>query len=272
MPQAERPRVVHDDFASELDPRWQRYVVGRAGLETTGSTLRFVNEDTVADEYTNAQIDDYQGRARDEFAWRPPLTLTARARFSHPAGALKGTAGFGFWNDPFLMTGLRVPALPGAIWFFYASPPSEMKLDLNTPGHGWKAATIDARRQPFYLLAPSAPLAIPLMNLRPLYRRLWPIAQRAMGVCEALVDTDMTGWHTHELRWGHDRAEFSVDGRALLTCPRPPRGPLGCVIWFDNQYAIVTPWGRFGYGRLAAPGRQWMELDDLRIECITPGT
>jgi hypothetical protein len=257
---------VHENFRGELGSRWRRYVVGHAALEPTGTTLRFVNDATVADEYTNAQIDDYQGLARDEFTWQPPVTLTVRARFSHAAGVLQGTAGFGFWNDPFLMTGLRIPALPGAIWFFYASPPSEMKLDRNTPGHGWKAAAIDARRWPFYLLLPTAPLAIPLMNLRPLYRRLWPLAQRAMGVCEAALDVDMTAWHTYELSWGQELVRFGVDGDLVLTCPAPPRGPLGCVIWFDNQYAIVTPWGRFGYGQLATPGRQWMELDDLRIE------
>ena len=33
----------------------------------------------------------------------------------------------------------------------------------------------------------------------------------------------------------------------------------------SNQYAIVTPWGRVGYGLLDAPGRQWMEVDRLTL-------
>jgi hypothetical protein len=37
-------------------------------------------------------------------------------------------------------------------------------------------------------------------------------------------------------------------------------------MWLDNQYAVVKPWGRFGYGLLEAPGRQWMEVDTLAIE------
>lgn len=246
--------------------RWQRYVVGNGALEVTNDTLRFVNTDTSARRYTNAQIDDYRGRPRHQFPWQPPLKLTVRARFSHPAGELSGTAGFGFWNDPFLMSGARWPALPRAIWFFYASPPSNMKLDLNTPGYGWKAATIDAWRWSFLLLAPTAPLAIPLMNIRPLYRMLWPVAQRAIGVCEALVDVDMTTWHTYVIEWGTETALFSVDDESVLRCATSPRGPLGFVMWLDNQYAVVTPWGRFGYGWLDAPGRQWMEVEQLVIE------
>jgi len=258
--------AIHEDLASELSSRWHRYVVGNGELEPTGSTLRFVNTDTSSRRYTDAQIDDYQRLPRGRFPWNPPLTLTVRARFSHPAGTLSGTAGFGFWNDPFAMTGVRLPALPRAIWFFYASPPSNMKLDLDNPGHGWKATTIDTIRLRFFLLAPTAPLAIPLMNCRPLYRTLWPVGQRAMGVSEALVQTDMTAWHSYVIEWGTERARFSVDDELVLDCDTPPRGPLGFVMWLDNQYAVVTPWGRFGYGRLDAPGRQWMEVDTLAIK------
>jgi hypothetical protein len=251
------------DFSSELDSRWNRFLKGGGTLEQTGRSLRFVNAGTSQNVYTNAQIDDYQGLARGEFPWRPPLTLTVRARFSHPVDELRGTAGFGFWNDPFLMTGWRLPTLPRAIWFFFGSPPNNMKLDLRAPGHGWKAATIDALRWPFLLLLPGAPVAIPLMNVRPLYRALWPIAQRAIRVSEASLDVDMTAWHTYALEWGDRHARFRIDDRLVLGCDTPPRGPLGFVMWFDNQYAIVTPWGRAGYGLLDAPGRQWMEVDRL---------
>lgn len=259
-------KAVHEDLSSELSPRWRRYMVGKGRLEFTGSTLRFVNTDTSSRHYTDAQIDDYQGLSRRRFPWYPPLVLTVRARFSHPPGILSGTAGFGFWNDPFVMTGGRLPTLPRAIWFFYASPPSSMKLDMNTPGCGWKAATIDAIRLPFFLLAPTTPLAVPLMNFRPLYRTLWPVGQRAMGVSEALIEVDITAWHTYVIEWGLERARFSVDGEPVLDCGTSPCGPLGFVMWLDNQYAVVTPWGRFGYGWLDTPGRQWMEVDRWRVE------
>jgi len=249
-----------------LPSPWKTFVKGDGLLEPTGDTLRFVNTDTEATRYTDAQIDDYQGLARREFLWRPPLTMTVRARFSHPSGELSGTAGFGFWNDPFLMTGWRTPALPRVIWFFYSSPPSNMKLDSHTPGHGWKAATLDAIRWPFFALLPTAPLAVPLMNVGPLYRALWPIGQRAINVSEAIVPADMTEWHTYDIDWQKNTAYFSVDGNSILDCQTSPRGPLGFVMWFDNQYMVVTPWGRFGYGLLDAPGRQWMEVSKAEIE------
>jgi len=282
--------LTYEDFSAKLDPCWQRYVVGDGTLEPTGSTLRFVIADATSHKYSDTQIDDYQGLPRRRFPWRPPLRLTVRARFSHPAGdgsmgpvlspssllgvnsakglttRLRGTAGFGFWNDPFLMTGARMPTLPRAIWFFYSSPPSNMKLDLQTPGHGWKAATIDGLRPIALLLAPLAPPAVLLMNLHPLYRALWPPVQRALNVGEATVEAEMTEWHTYVIEWGVDRACFSVDGELVLENAPSPRGPLGFVTWLDNQYMVVTPWGRLGWGLLDVPGRQWMEIDWLAIE------
>ena len=257
--------MVFEDFSSELGPRWRRYLRGGGTLEPTGQTLRFVNQDTTSQRYTDAQLDDYQRLPRRRFPWRPPLTMVVRARFSHSVDELSGTAGFGFWNDPFMMTGKHLPALPRAIWFFYASSPSNMKLDLCTPGDGWKAATIDALRWPFFFLLPTAPLAVPLMNVRWLYRALWPLGQRAIGVSEASLEIDMTCWHTYGIEWGTAAARFYVDDEPVLNCTTPPRGPLGFVMWLDNQYAIVTPWGRLGYGLLDTPGRQWMEVDRLTI-------
>jgi hypothetical protein len=37
------------------------------------------------------------------------------------------------------------------------------------------------------------------------------------------------------------------------------------VAWIDNQYLIVTPQGRLGWGLLDAPGEQWLEIADLRL-------
>lgn len=276
---------LSEGFAGGLGPHWKSCQVGDARLEATDTTLRLINADTSARRYSNAQIDDYRGLPRSRFLWRPPLTLTVRARFSHPAPLvrdgcdcdfayyptpgggpiLSGTAGFGFWNDPFLMTERRTPTLPRAIWFFYASPPSNMDLDRHTPGCGWKAATIDAARLSFLLLAPTAPVAIPLMHVPALYRRLWPTAQRALHVNEAQVPMDMTSWHTYVIQWREQSARFLVDGQPVLTCSTSPRGPLGLVIWLDSQYMVVTPQGRLRHGLLSQPGRQWLELDRVTV-------
>jgi hypothetical protein len=261
---------VHEDFTGPISDRWQQHIKGQGKLELSGDTLRLVNVDTSSQRYSNAQIDDYQGLRRRDFLWNPPLKLSVRARFSHAAGngapGLRGTAGFGFWNDPFLMTGARLPNLPRAIWFFHASPPSDMKLDMRTPGYGWKAATIDALRPTALLLAPFAPLATPLMNVRAIYQMLWPPIQRAMRIRETAIEAEMTEWHTYVIDWGTHLASFSVDGQAVLNSAPSPQGPLGFVMWVDNQYMIVKPWGRFGWGTLEAPARQWMEVDCLTIQ------
>jgi hypothetical protein len=165
-----------------------------------------------------------------------------------------------------LTTHLHVPALPRAIWFFYASPPSNMALAIDTPGWGWKAATIDAATLLFGLLTPTAPLAVPLMHIDWLYRRLWPLGQHAIRVSEQQIEFPMADWHIYTIDWGTQSARFSVDGCPILVCNTPPRGPLGLVIWIDNQYMQLTPQGHLRHGRIGKPGQQWLELDWLAIE------
>lgn len=258
-------RLNHFDTLP-ASPPWNTHLRGGGSLTATGSVLRFANPPTQSNRYTNAQIDDYQGLPRRRFLWQPPLRFTVRARFSHSVDQLSGTAGFGFWNDPFMMTGLRTPTLPRAAWFFFASPPSNMKLARDVPGFGWKAATIDALHPAFFGLLPFAPLAVPLMNIPSVYRACWPVAQRAIHVSEAPVRAEMTERHIYTIDWQPESAQFSVDGQMILDCETPPRGPLGFVMWLDNQYMVVTPWGRFKYGLLSSPGEQWMEIDRLEIE------
>ena len=60
--------MVLEDFSSEPSGRWRHYLRGGGSLETTGRTLRFVNRDTISREYTDAQIDDYQGLSRRDSA------------------------------------------------------------------------------------------------------------------------------------------------------------------------------------------------------------
>jgi hypothetical protein len=143
-----------------------------------------------------------------------------------------------------------------------------MKLDLHTPGYGWKAATIDCLRPPSLLLAPLAPVAVLLMNIKPVYRSMWPPIQRALRVQEKALEVDMTDWHTYSIDWGEDLVCFSVDGRAILDNAPSPGGRLGFVMWLDNQYLVATPWGRLRWGLLDVPGSQWMEVDLLELEIL----
>ena len=59
------------------------------------------------------------------------LRLRLDARFD---GELRGTAGFGFWNHAFV-PGERGIRLPQALWFFFSSPPGDIALAKNLPGH-----------------------------------------------------------------------------------------------------------------------------------------
>jgi hypothetical protein len=226
--------------------------------------------------YTNAQLDNTNGRSRSAFLHRPPLRLSLSARFSHSASELQGTSGFGFWNDPFGMSGSWPPVLPQALWFFFASPPSSMPLALDVPGYGWKAATIDANRPLVWamlpLLAPVSPLMAPAaaMALRVpgLHRRLWPAAQRTAAIAEKPLEGDLRNWRHYMLEWRRERLRFCVDGVTVLESPHGPAGPLGLVIWMDNQYLVATPQGRFAWGLTASREAQWMEITDLTIESL----
>jgi hypothetical protein len=41
-------------------------------------------------------------------------------------------------------------------------------------------------------------------------------------------------------------------------------------MWMDNQYMVVTPQGRLGWGLLEIKGEQWMEVRQLEITAGAP--
>lgn len=214
--------------------------------------------------YHNAQISDYQA-AEPRFGNRPPLRLSLRARGQ---GDIKGTAGFGFWNQVFV-PGRRRFRLPQAIWFFFGSPANDIALASRVPGHGWKAATINARGWRFYGLLPLAPLGFLAMRSKTLYQKLWPVGQRAINVREALLDSMLLqDFHSYAIEWRLDRVVFSVDDAVVLCSEPAPGSALGFIAWLDNQYAIVTPQGRFGWGLLDCPDPQQLILRDIEITSL----
>jgi hypothetical protein len=106
------------------------------------------------------------------------------------------------------------------------------------------------------------------MNIAPLYNTLWPIGQRAIGVSETLLDADLLlTAHTYRLEWLSDRVTFAVDDTIVLTAIHGiPANPLGFIAWIDNQYAIVSPKGRFGFGLSCVEKEQALILEEIRIE------
>jgi hypothetical protein len=99
-----------------------------------------------------------------------------------------------------------------------------------------------------------------------LYRALWPVGQRAIGASEALLSVDLVDPHTYELEWRRESVTWTVDGEFIHASPSAPRGPLGFIAWLDNQYAIVTPRGQFGFGLIDTTGQQWLALDRVNIQ------
>jgi len=245
---------------------WQSIRTGGGELILHDGGLRLQITGASATRYADAQIDDYTGRARRAYPWRPPLRLTVQARFSGP---IEGTAGFGFWNNPFSPLG-GWPALPAAIWFFFASPPSDLPLAMSSRGAGWKAACLDAtRRQALPWVALAGPVVL-LGQLPALQRRIWPSVERALAIDEAILAGPDTGWHTYTLDWYPDAARFTVDGVTVLTTSQAPRGPLGFVAWVDNQWMVASPRGRLGWGLLPARPA-WLDLALVRIESLEDG-
>lgn len=215
------------------------------------------------DRYSDAQVTSY--RSPSAFTYHPPLRMTVRA---YAQGDLQGTAGFGFWNHPFEPGSKRL-RLPKAVWFFFASPPSNMALAQNISGYGWKAATFDATRPLFLALLPTAPIGFLLMRVPIFYRHLWPIAQQAIGVSEYRIASTMpTAAYTYQLEWHRDRVKFAIDGDVILETPNAPHGPLGFIAWIDNQYAVITPQGQFGFGLLELNHPQSLILEQIHIESL----
>jgi hypothetical protein len=213
--------------------------------------------------YRLAQLDDYAALARSRFKWREPTTLNLRCRVSEPN--LPGTWGFGFWNDPFTVSfGLqgmarRLPVLPNTCWFFHASAENHLSFTNGLPASGFLAQTFSSPRIPSALLAPGI-FGIPLLAARRLSNWLRAnMAAKLIREDAKRISVDVTEWHEYQLEWRSTGVEFAVDGKTVFITATRPKGPLGLVIWIDNQYAAWRPDGSLGMGALANPPA-WMEV------------
>jgi hypothetical protein len=212
--------------------------------------------------YRWAQLDDYTGLKRSQLPWKIPCCLEVQARVS--IKNLPGTWGFGFWNDPFTASlGLkgaarRLPALPNAAWFFYASPPNYLALRDDHPAQGFLAAAFSSPVFSSLFLAPGV-LVLPFLAWRPAARLLRRLGRSLVHEDASSIKTDFTQWHTYRLEVTPQAARFFLDGSQIAETPCVPRGPLARVLWIDNQYAAFNPDGRLKFGTLANPPA-WLEI------------
>ena len=252
--------LIEDKFEQGFNPRWVRFAIGHAEIEHAPGLARLVVDGADAGELSDAELDDHRTAPRENLHWTPPLTMTVRARFSHRAGELCGTAGFGFWNDPFDWVG-NVETPPNALWFFYASPHSDMAFVRGVRGHGWKAASLNGGRADRLTMA----FGNFLFRLPGMSKLVFAVAETRIGAAEKLLDADMTAWHDYEIVWQTREAIFRVDGNEIFRAANPPTVPLGFVAWVDNNATVMGPGKEFDFKRIAISQRQWMELAYVKI-------
>ena len=220
-------------------------------------------------QYRVAQLDDYSGRKRNQFPWRPPAYLGLEARVS--SQHIPGTWGFGWWNDPFALSfgfgggQRRLPAIPNTAWFFFASPPNYLSFRDDKPAQGFLAATMRPRfKTPWLGMLSGFFLPLGLApTTAPLFRR---VAQIFIQEDSAQVNIDVTKWHHYEIHWDIAKVSFIVDNQLLFETNCTPHAPLGMVIWIDNQFAAFPPGGKLSYGFLENTKAAWLEFRALKTQ------
>jgi hypothetical protein len=254
--------MIDDKFENGIAPNWVRFCIGHAHIETEPGIARFVLEGSEDGKLSDAEIDDHRTAPRHKLLWTPPLRMTVCARFSHRAGELLGTAGFGFWNDPFDWVG-NVETPPNALWFFYASPQSDMAFVENVRGHGWKAAFINGGTADKLTMW----LGNLVFRLPGMSKLVFKLAQMRVGAHETILDQiALTDWHDYRIDWHAREAIFFADNVEIARATNPPTVPLGFVAWLDNNYTTMGPGRDFFFGRMAIAQKQWMELARVKIE------
>ena len=220
--------------------------------------------------YRDAQLDDYSLLPRHKFPHRT-LSLSLRAKTS--SSSVAGTWGFGLWNDPFgLSLGFggspfRLPALPNAAWFFYASEENHLSFKNGqehrqpqefAPRNRFMAQTF--RSPKFHRLLFLAGLALPFS--RKTTRKL---LSRVIDEDGVALSVDVTQWHGYRLEWSPRCVLFYVDDVLVFESLVSPNPPLGIIIWIDNQYAAFTPEGKIAFGVLEGE-ESWIEVENIVIK------
>lgn len=219
--------------------------------------------------YRLAQVDNYSSLARRKFPINSSASLGLLARAS--SSTASGTWGFGFWNDPFAFSAgfqgypARLPTLPNCCWFFNASNENHLSFRPNNPANGFLAQVFRSPNTPAIFFLPGL-LAVPLLYAKFFSRWIRDIAGRLIAEDSTqLNNIDVTQWHRYGLTWSPQTVVFTVDGSTVFQTPTSPHGPLGAVIWIDNQFAAWLPDGVIKTGVLSNPNPEWLEVKQIEI-------
>ena len=154
--------------------------------------------------------------------------------------------------------------LPNTAWFFHASPENHLSLRKTLPGNGFLAQSFSSPAISSFLLAPGL-LAAPLLLSRRLAGWIRAVLSRVIDEDSDTLEPNLTQWHHYQLNWQPGRVEYYLDDVLVFETATSPKGPLGLVIWIDNQFAAFTPTGKISAGSLANPSPAWMEIADLTV-------
>jgi hypothetical protein len=249
---------VQDEFSGESrSAHWNRLAAGSAWVEESFG-LRLSLRDAPSSKLSVAQIDDYINRPRSDYLWLPPKIFRLKARVSHLAGELLGTAGFGFWNNMAPLWGTHMEVNPNWIWYYYASPQSTISLT-NGIANGWKASAVYGGKGGERAMA----AANTFMKI-PLFGKLLT-GVRMPAKEKSLEEWDFTQWHEFEIHWLPESIHFRIDGEEVLAARVKVSVPLAFVAWIDNNYATVKPNGEFEVGYLAVGQEQSLMIQSLEI-------
>ena len=220
-----------------------------------------------AGSYRVAQLDDYHNLRRTDFNWQQPLSFSCEIRAS--GQDLPGTWGVGLWNDPFgfgiAQGAVRLlPAFPNAAWFFFASEPNYLSFRDDVPAVGQLAGVFRSPKLPVWAFIPEGIVLAPLLLIPPAARWLRRLASNLIQEDAASLTLDPREWHHYQIDWGEDKVSFWVDGQTVFETDCLPNGPLGLVLWIDNQYAAWGPDGRLKYGTLQSQSA-WIEIRELKV-------
>jgi hypothetical protein len=221
-------------------------------------------------DYRLAQLDDYFQLPRYQFPHHS-LTLSLRAKAS--SNSIPGTWGFGLWNDPFGMSlgfggnRFRLPVLPNAVWFFHASPQNYLSFrDPSTSLRSAQGVAAQGFLAQVFRSPAFHPLLIPAGLVFPFSRKTTrKLLGRVIEEDGITLSVDVTQWHGYKFEWGPKRVLFEMDDVKVLETSMSPRGPLGVVIWIDNQFAAFTPEGKISFGVLEGK-EEWLEIKDLELK------
>ncbi|HEY3310053.1 MAG TPA: hypothetical protein VGK00_00300 [Anaerolineales bacterium] len=238
-------------------------------VEQTAAGWRLQIPGGAGGQYRLAQLDNYAGLKRKLFPNYYPAELNLACRAS--ASELPGTWGFGFWNDPFAFSmGLRgmarrLPALPNACWFFNASAENHLSFHDGFAGNGFLTQCFRGVNLPTRVLLPGA-IGAPLLWVRIVSKLARKFIGKLIAEQSRTLDLDVTTWHDYHLSWEKDVVSFGMDGTEIFRSTVSPQGPLGVVIWIDNQYAAWTPRGKIGMGTLAQAAPAWIEVKKVELK------